>query len=123
MVIHPLPSVTLFHTARISYNDLPGSDLRQIDRSNDSTNSFYQRSVFSEFSKLPPIFISFSTLLRHISQLIRFSDKFKMRLTFANDFGQTFTVEIDSEMELENVMALLEAEASSSSSSIHVAFD
>jgi len=34
-----------------------------------------------------------------------------MKLTFANDFGQTFTVEIDPEMELENVMALLEAEA------------
>jgi len=46
-----------------------------------------------------------------------------MRLTFANDFGQTFTVEIDPEMELENVMALLEAEASSSSSSNRVAFD
>jgi len=37
-----------------------------------------------------------------------------MKLTFANDFGQTFTVEIDPEMELENVMALLEAEARSS---------
>lgn len=32
-------------------------------------------------------------------------------LTFVNDFGQTFPVEIDSGMELENVMALLEAES------------
>ncbi|XP_006456694.1 hypothetical protein AGABI2DRAFT_122586 [Agaricus bisporus var. bisporus H97] len=34
-----------------------------------------------------------------------------MKLTFANDLGQTFSLEIDSGMELENVMALLEAEA------------
>jgi hypothetical protein len=35
-----------------------------------------------------------------------------MQLTFVNDFGQTFVVEIDPKMELENVMALLEAEVS-----------
>jgi DNA damage-inducible protein 1 len=35
-----------------------------------------------------------------------------MRLTFVNDLGQTFAVEIDPNMELENVMALLEAEVS-----------
>ena len=35
-----------------------------------------------------------------------------MELTFVNDLGQTFTVEIDPSMELENVMALLEAEVS-----------
>jgi len=34
-----------------------------------------------------------------------------MELTFVNDLGQTFTVEIDPNMELENVMALLEAES------------
>jgi hypothetical protein len=34
-----------------------------------------------------------------------------MRLTFV-DLGQTYTVEIDPKMELENVMALLEAEVS-----------
>lgn len=34
-----------------------------------------------------------------------------MNLTFINDLGQTFTVEIDSSMELENVMALLEVES------------
>jgi hypothetical protein len=34
-----------------------------------------------------------------------------MKLTFVNDFGSTFTVEIDSGMKLEDVMALLEAEA------------
>ncbi|KXN89497.1 DNA damage-inducible protein 1 [Leucoagaricus sp. SymC.cos] len=34
-----------------------------------------------------------------------------MKITFMNDFGQTFTVEIDPGMELENVMALLEAES------------
>jgi hypothetical protein len=35
-----------------------------------------------------------------------------MELTFLNDLGQSFVVEIDSNMELENVMALLEAEVS-----------
>lgn len=33
-----------------------------------------------------------------------------MKLTFVTDLGHTFVVEIDPEMELENVMALLEAE-------------
>ncbi len=36
-----------------------------------------------------------------------------MELTFVNDLGGTFTVEIDPHMELENVMALLEAEVRS----------
>ena len=35
-----------------------------------------------------------------------------MELTFVTDMGHTFTVEIDPNMELENVMALLEAEVS-----------
>ena len=35
-----------------------------------------------------------------------------MQLTFLNDLGQSFVVEIDPNMELENVMALLEAEVS-----------
>jgi len=34
-----------------------------------------------------------------------------MLLTFINDLGQSTVVEIDPNMELENVMALLEAEA------------
>lgn len=34
-----------------------------------------------------------------------------MQLTFMNDLGQTYVVEIDPTMELENVMALLEAES------------
>ncbi|KAK2465970.1 hypothetical protein APHAL10511_001611 [Amanita phalloides] len=34
-----------------------------------------------------------------------------MELTFVNDLGQTFTIDIDPSMELENVMALLEAES------------
>ncbi|TEB37070.1 hypothetical protein FA13DRAFT_886528 [Coprinellus micaceus] len=34
-----------------------------------------------------------------------------MELTFINDLGQPFVVEIDPNMELENVMALLEAES------------
>lgn len=34
-----------------------------------------------------------------------------MELTFVNDFGQTFVIEIDPNMELENVMALLEVES------------
>ncbi len=33
-----------------------------------------------------------------------------MELTFVNDLGHSFIVEIDPNMELENVMALLEAE-------------
>ena len=36
-----------------------------------------------------------------------------MELTFVNDLGQSFVVEIDPNMELENVMALLEAEVHS----------
>ena len=36
-----------------------------------------------------------------------------MELTFVNDLGQSFVVEIDPNMELENVMALLEAEVRS----------
>jgi hypothetical protein len=35
-----------------------------------------------------------------------------MELTFMTDLGQSFVVEIDPNMELENVMALLEAEVS-----------
>ncbi|CAK5263178.1 unnamed protein product [Mycena citricolor] len=34
-----------------------------------------------------------------------------MELTFATDLGQTFVIEIDPDMELENVMALLEVES------------
>lgn len=37
-----------------------------------------------------------------------------MELTFVTDLGQSFVVEIDPNMELENVMALLEAEVSCS---------
>ena len=33
-----------------------------------------------------------------------------MRLTFVNDSGQSYVIEVDRELELENVMALLEAE-------------
>lgn len=36
-----------------------------------------------------------------------------MQLTFATDLGQTYMIEIDPQMELENIMALLEAEVSS----------
>jgi hypothetical protein len=36
-----------------------------------------------------------------------------MELTFVNDLGQSFVVEIDPNMELENVMALLEVEVRS----------
>lgn len=35
---------------------------------------------------------------------------YTMELTFVNDLGHSFVVEIDPNMELENVMALLEAE-------------
>jgi hypothetical protein len=33
-----------------------------------------------------------------------------MRITFVTDLGATYSIEIDPKMELENVMALLEAE-------------
>jgi hypothetical protein len=35
-----------------------------------------------------------------------------MRLTIATEEGTTFNIEVDASMELENVMALLEAEVS-----------
>ena len=35
---------------------------------------------------------------------------YTMELTVVNDLGQTFIIEVDPNMELENVMALLEAE-------------
>jgi len=37
-----------------------------------------------------------------------------MKLTFVTDLGQSFYLEIDPNMELENVMALLEAEVRAS---------
>jgi hypothetical protein len=33
-----------------------------------------------------------------------------MELTFVTDLGATFSIDIDANMELENIMALLEAE-------------
>lgn len=33
-----------------------------------------------------------------------------MRISFVTDLGQTYAIEIDPQMELENIMALLEAE-------------
>jgi hypothetical protein len=33
-----------------------------------------------------------------------------MRITFVTDLGSSFEVEIDPQMEIENIMALLEAE-------------
>ena len=41
-----------------------------------------------------------------------------MELTVVNDLGQTFVVEVDPNMELENVMALLEAEVRQGDSSL-----
>jgi len=43
-----------------------------------------------------------------------------MRLTFVTDLGQSYIVEIDPKMELENVMALLEAEVSDSRITYHL---
>lgn len=37
---------------------------------------------------------------------------YPMRLTIATEEGTTFNIEVDASMELENVMALLEAEVS-----------
>lgn len=42
-----------------------------------------------------------------------------MELTFITELGQTFRVEIDPEMELENVMALLEVEVKACSLYLH----
>lgn len=33
-----------------------------------------------------------------------------MRITFITDIGQSYVIEVDPQMELENIMALLEAE-------------
>jgi hypothetical protein len=46
-----------------------------------------------------------------------------MRLTFVTDLGQTYVVEIDPKMELENVMALLEAEVSGPRVMYHLSSD
>jgi hypothetical protein len=48
--------------------------------------------------------------LKSDAYLLYLSFTWKMKLTFVNDLGQAFSLEIDSDMELENVMALLEAE-------------
>jgi len=40
-----------------------------------------------------------------------------MQLTFVTDLGQSYAVDIDPDMELENVMALLEAEVRQANSS------
>lgn len=47
----------------------------------------------------------------------------KMELTFVNDLGNTFVVEIDPNMDLGSVMVLLEAEVSSTASSDLGLFD
>ena len=46
-----------------------------------------------------------------------------MELTFVNDLGNTFVVEIDPNMDLGSVMVLLEAEVSSTASSDLGLFD
>jgi len=46
-----------------------------------------------------------------------------MELTFVNDFGQTFVIEIDPNMELENVMALLEAESGIPTTEQSISYD
>lgn len=43
-----------------------------------------------------------------------------MELTFVNDLGQSFVIEIDPNMELENVMVLLEAEVCRSFSAFSI---
>ncbi|TFK82978.1 hypothetical protein K466DRAFT_279641 [Polyporus arcularius HHB13444] len=45
-----------------------------------------------------------------------------MELTFRTELGQSFSVEIDPNMELENVMALLEAESGIPVSEQHISF-
>ena len=59
---------------------------------------------------------SFSLLVRlnpFLQPCHRSNFESTMELTFVTELGQTFEVEIDENMELENVMALLEAEVSS----------
>lgn len=46
----------------------------------------------------------------HLSTTV--NSKSDMRLTFVTDIGQSYVIEVDPQMELENIMALLEAEAS-----------
>lgn len=41
-----------------------------------------------------------------------------MQLTFVNDKGQTYVIEVDPEMKLEDIMALLEVEARPFSSTV-----
>ncbi|TCD61402.1 DNA damage-inducible protein 1 [Steccherinum ochraceum] len=50
-------------------------------------------------------------LSSHLSQRHWYNNSTTMKLTFVTDLGQSFVVEIDPDMELENVMALLEAES------------
>ncbi len=51
---------------------------------------------------------------RHLKPLHpRPQSNIAMRVTFATEIGDSYTVEIDPQMELENIMALLEAEVSS----------
>lgn len=46
-----------------------------------------------------------------------------MRLSFTNDVGQTYDVEVDPQMELENIMALLEAESGIPPQEQSISFD
>lgn len=46
-----------------------------------------------------------------------------MRLTFVTDIGQSYVIEVDSQMELENIMALLEAESGIPPSEQSISFE
>ena len=61
----------------------------------------------------------FSSFFPHLNLSLRLDNKHNpggaMKLTFLTELGESYLVEIGEDMELENVMALLEAEVSSNS--------
>lgn len=71
----------------------------------------YLSLYFREHKATNTPLCDFTALLRLLSSHSVLTTT-SMKLTFVTDLGQTFVVEIDPEMELENVMALLEAESS-----------
>lgn len=78
----------------------------------DFPNSNHDRSAATV-----PLQSLFSPFFPHPNPPLQFDDKpifgEPMELTFANEFDETYRVEIDENMELEDVMALLEVEVGS----------
>ncbi|KAG6916483.1 hypothetical protein DXG01_006677 [Tephrocybe rancida] len=81
-----------------------------VDRT-ASEHSSSHGSEASSFSDLSDADLSASALESALMSNIRGGGSRHMELTFITDLGHPFVVEIDPNMELENVMALLEAES------------